>query len=158
MSPPLFIGRFQPFHLGHLDAIKCILQRHKKIIIAIGSAQYSGLPKNPFPAHLREKMIIASLTAAGIPKRKITLVKIPDINNDSKWVSHVEHIAPQFGVVYSGTPKVQKLFKKNGKHQVLSPRFNLAISATEIRRKIKLGEAWEHLVSSAVVKILKLCK
>ena len=25
-----FIGRFQPFHLGHLDAIKQILKWHKK--------------------------------------------------------------------------------------------------------------------------------
>ena len=38
----LFIGRFQPFHKGHLAAIKWILKKEGKIFIVIGSNQQSS--------------------------------------------------------------------------------------------------------------------
>ncbi|MEM2803284.1 MAG: adenylyltransferase/cytidyltransferase family protein, partial [Nitrososphaerota archaeon] len=31
----VFIGRFQPFHLGHLEAVKQILQECNELIIAV---------------------------------------------------------------------------------------------------------------------------
>ena len=68
MSPSLFIGRFQPFHLGHLDAIQQILATHKKIIIGIGSAQYEGIETNPYSAALRRRMIEESLHDVDIVK------------------------------------------------------------------------------------------
>lgn len=37
----LFVGRFQPFHLGHLEAIKDTLGEVDELVIVIGSAQYS---------------------------------------------------------------------------------------------------------------------
>ncbi|MCJ7698989.1 adenylyltransferase/cytidyltransferase family protein, partial [Candidatus Bathyarchaeota archaeon] len=37
----LYVGRFQPFHLGHLCAVKKILGEVDEVIVAIGSAQYS---------------------------------------------------------------------------------------------------------------------
>lgn len=150
----LFVGRFQPFHLGHLDVVRQILRKHKKVIIGIGSAQYEGLPQNPYSATLREKMILASLHAAKIPRRKFTLVKIPDINDDKKWVRHVEKLTPKFGTVYSGTPRVQGLFRKAKKYTVITPKFNLKISGTEIRRRMKKGRKWEEMVVEEVKKLL----
>lgn len=150
MKPALFIGRFQPFHLGHLDAVRQILRTRKKIIIGIGSAQYSGLAKNPFAAGVRKKMIAGALRAAGIPKGKFTIVKIPDIHDDTRWVAHVERLCPAFGEIWSGTPKVQKLFKKNGKYKVVKPKMNVRISGTEIRKKMKEGKPWEKYVHEKV--------
>ena len=49
----LFIGRFQPFHSGHVDAIKQISE--KEIIIGIGSSQYSGTDDNPYSFEERKK-------------------------------------------------------------------------------------------------------
>ena len=37
----LFVGRFQPFHLGHLDMVKYALTEVDELIIVIGSAQDS---------------------------------------------------------------------------------------------------------------------
>jgi cytidyltransferase-like protein len=39
--PAIFVGRFQPFHKGHLKAIRWILKREKEIFIVIGSSQES---------------------------------------------------------------------------------------------------------------------
>src|SRR3970040_1541422 len=46
----LWIGRFQPFHLGHLSMAKRILAEVDELVIGIGSAQYSHTPENPFTA------------------------------------------------------------------------------------------------------------
>ena len=57
----LFIGRFQPFHNGHLKAIENILEVCEKVIIVIGSAQEKNTPKNPFSSTQRVEMIKAVL-------------------------------------------------------------------------------------------------
>lgn len=36
MTRGLFVGRFQPFHLGHLHVIKELLEKVDELIIAIG--------------------------------------------------------------------------------------------------------------------------
>lgn len=153
--PALFIGRFQPFHKGHLDVVRQMLRRYPKIIIGIGSAQFAGVPKNPFPAAKRIQMIRKSLRAAHIPARKFTIVKIPDIHNDNRWAAHVEKLAPRFGDMWSGTKKVQKLFRKNGKHNVIAPKFNFNISGTKIRTLMKTKKKWQHLVPGAVINLCK---
>ncbi|HDJ89497.1 MAG TPA: nicotinamide-nucleotide adenylyltransferase, partial [Thermoprotei archaeon] len=53
----LFIGRFQPFHLGHFYALKWILSKVDEVIIGIGSAQVSYTIKNPFTLGERIEMI-----------------------------------------------------------------------------------------------------
>ncbi|MEM1589096.1 MAG: adenylyltransferase/cytidyltransferase family protein, partial [Candidatus Bathyarchaeia archaeon] len=44
----LFVGRFQPFHKGHLQAVKEILDEVDELVIVVGSAQYSHRIDNPF--------------------------------------------------------------------------------------------------------------
>ena len=43
------MGRFQPFHLGHLELVKQILDQCDEVIIAITSAQFNYLER-PFTA------------------------------------------------------------------------------------------------------------
>lgn len=154
-SIAFFVGRFQPFHRGHLDAIEQILRKYKKVIIGIGSAQHRNLPKNPYSAALRKKMIETSLRAVKIPRRKFIIVKIPDIHDDTKWVSHVEKLTPKFETVYSGTPRVHRLFRKAKKYKVMTPKFNFAISATQIRQKMRRNDlSWKKMITPSIIKIL----
>ncbi|MCL4518781.1 MAG: adenylyltransferase/cytidyltransferase family protein, partial [Thaumarchaeota archaeon] len=53
----LFIGRFQPFHLGHLSTVKFALKHVKQLYILVGSSQKSHELKNPFTAGERILMI-----------------------------------------------------------------------------------------------------
>ncbi|MEM2966110.1 MAG: adenylyltransferase/cytidyltransferase family protein, partial [Candidatus Nitrosocaldaceae archaeon] len=53
----LFIGRFQPFHNGHLEAIRFALKQVEILWIVIGSAQRSHEQRNPFTAGERLSMI-----------------------------------------------------------------------------------------------------
>ena len=51
----LFIGRFQPFHNGHLKVVQEILKEFDEVIIGIGSSKYSGTLDNPFSGEERKK-------------------------------------------------------------------------------------------------------
>ena len=154
--PILYIGRFQPFHLGHLDAVKQCFDFADSVIIGIGSSQYQNQPDNPFSAQLRTEMIKRSLEEAKIAPDLVTIILIPDIQNDEKWVSHVEKLAPGFGPVMTGSAHVQKLFKPvHSVHPIITPKFNLKISGTEVRRRMRTHEEWRNLVPNAVKKLWK---
>jgi|GEM_PF-83841 len=125
----LFIGRFQPFHAGHLDALKQISE--PEVIIGIGSSQYSKTSDNPYSFEERKKMIIRALKNL---KLKYKIIAIPDIHDEKKWVAHVEKIIGKFDVVYTGNAWVAKLFKKKN-IRVKKIKIRINISGTEIRKE-----------------------
>ncbi len=160
MTTALFIGRFQPFHLGHLSVVEQALQENDHLIIGIGSSQYSKKEDNPFTAEEREEMIHAALDEAGIPRNHYTLILIPDIHDDARWVDHVVSLVPPFKKIYTGSPIVEKLFKnhkkeKGGGIEIIPVKFLLNISATAIREKMKRGEEWSKDVPIAVERQIK---
>jgi quinolinate synthase len=135
----LFIGRFQPFHAGHLDALKQISE--KEIIIGIGSSQYSGTKDNPYDFEERKKMIVKNVKTLN---KKLKIIAIPDIHNEKNWVNHVEKIVGKFDVVYTGNKLVTKLFKAK-KYKVKTIKKNIDLSASEIRQETaRLYEKLHH--------------
>ncbi len=108
----LFIGRFQPFHHGHFEAIKKLLSAHDEVIIVIGSAEESDTLKNPFTAGERIQMIRSAFDDKSLSR--LVLVPIRDINNHARWVTHVRSYVPEFGIVYSNNELVARLFREAG--------------------------------------------
>ena len=53
----LYVGRFQPFHNGHLSIVKEGLAHCARLILVIGSAQESGTEQNPFDKDLCRRCI-----------------------------------------------------------------------------------------------------
>lgn len=149
-----FIGRFQPFHNGHLAMVRRILESNDEIILAIGSAQYSHTGENPFTAGERYEMIKRALDAEGISNYHI--VPIPDTHVHSIWVSHIRSLVPHFDVVYSNSDLVVRLFREHGV-TVLSPPLvdREKLSGTELRARILRNGEWESLVPSAVAAYIK---
>ena len=151
--PALYIGRFQPFHLGHLDAMMQIVACEPKIIIAIGSAEDFGTAENPWTASERYQMIESALRDAGVKRSQYVIIPVRDIHNDAKWVEHVRRLVPKFGAVYTGSPDVKKLFLQAG-CEVRSVKKNLKISGTMVREKIRSGKNWEKFVPPAIISTL----
>jgi nicotinamide-nucleotide adenylyltransferase len=149
-----FIGRFQPFHRGHLAMVKRILESHTEIIVGIGSAQYSHTGENPFTGGERYEMIKRSLDREGIHNYHI--VPIPDTHVHSVWVSHVQSLVPPFDVVYTNSDLVVRLFREHGL-KVLSPPLldRDRLSGTEVRRRMLSGGDWESLVPESVAEYVK---
>lgn len=150
-----FIGRFQPFHLGHLKAVEYIMKRVEEVIIGIGSAQYSHTLENPFTAGERYVMILNTLRDLGVPRDKYHLIPVEDVNVHDVWVCHVRSRVPRFEMVFSNEPLTSRLFKEAGYEVQPIPYFNRDVySATEIRRRMIEDEDWQTLVSKAVVEHL----
>lgn len=152
----LFIGRFQPFHLGHLSAIKDILKEVEELVIVIGSAQYSHNVNNPFTAGERLTMIRKALEEAGIAYSRIWIVPVPDVHLHMMWVSSVEGYTPKFDVVYSNEPLTRRLLRETG-YKVKPIRFyeRRLYSSTEIRKRMLKDESWEKLVPKSVATFIK---
>jgi nicotinamide-nucleotide adenylyltransferase len=148
------VGRFQPFHKGHLEVIKEILKTNRSLIIGIGSAQYSHTLKDPFTAGERHLMISTSLEREKI--FDFYLVPIEDVNSNPLWVAHVESLTPKFNRVYSNNPLVKRLFTEKG-YEVnsleLINRSNW--SGTRIREKMLRDDSWKADVPDAVRDIIE---
>jgi len=154
MTTALLIGRFQPFHKGHLEVVKKILQECDYLLIGIGSSQYSKTEENPYSGDEREHMIYKTLKNEGLVDWEI--VQVSDIHDEGRWVKHVQKTCPSFDVVYSGNPNTKKLFEKEGVEVRQQPMYDREIySGTEIRKKIKNNEPWKNLVPIQVSESIK---
>lgn len=152
----LFVGRFQPFHKGHLQVVKEILNEVDELVIVVGSAQYSHRTDNPFTTGERLVMIRKALEEAKIDLNRIWIVPVPDVHIHMVWVAAVEGYTPSFDVVYSNEPLTRRLFIEAG-YEVKSIRFHKreVYSATEIRERMLKGENWEELVPKSVAEFIK---
>ncbi len=152
----LFVGRFQPFHKGHLSTVKQILEKFDELIIMIGSAQYSHTEHNPFTAGERIEIIKETLLDENIPFEAIYIIPVPDTGIHPIWVAHVQSLVPSFDVVFTHNKLVEKLFTDKGikvQHTRLLDRAH--ISGTEIRKKIAKQENWEQYVPPKTAELIK---
>lgn len=153
----LIVGRFHPFHLGHLKLIQKVAKDKniRKLIIGIGSSQFHNTQENPFSAKERREMIEKSLKIL-IPYQ---IVEIPDIGDDKGWVSHVKKLVGEFDIVYANGDLEKKLFQKAG-YEVKQPGFfqRKRYAGTEIRRRIITRKKWENLVPEGTREVMKKIK
>lgn len=156
MTRAAYVGRFQPFHYGHLSALKWILERENEVVLIVGSAQYSHSFNNPFTLGERIDMIWNTLKYEKLLEQVI-IVGVPDTNGQhSLWVQLVKAYAPEFSKVYSNDPLTKLLFKEYGYEVHPIPFFERKkYNATRIRRLIINSEPWEQLVPPPVAQVIK---
>ena len=153
----LFIGRFQPFHKGHLATVKFALARVDQLVIVVGSAQKSHEPRNPFTAGERIRMIKESLDADGqADVRRILIIPVPDIDVHSLWTHQVDMLVPKYDVVFANDLFTLMLFHEQGIKAIEAPLYRRnEMRATEIRKRMAAEENWEDLVPKSVSKVIK---
>lgn len=150
----LFPGRFQPFHLGHLDAVVRLSRQHEQLIVAVGSAQVSHTESNPFTAGERIEMIDAALREAGVTN--VLLLALPDVGRNAVWVSHVRSYVPAFEVLYTNNPLMARLFGEAGIKVAPAPFHERAsFEGTRIRRIMADGGDWSALAPPAVARVIE---
>jgi len=126
----LLIGRFQPFHLGHLHVLHYPLGSVDNLWIGIGSSNKSNEKKNPFSVDERREMITSSLLEDEdlwmgdlelqsdgslndvMTDQTIKIFNIPDVDNHEKWTFEIDKIVPAYDVVYTGDKFTKTLFEK----------------------------------------------
>jgi nicotinamide-nucleotide adenylyltransferase len=163
----LMIGRFQPFHNGHLYLAKEILKECNELIIAIGSAQFNYIYKDPFTAGERVLMIHAALSSEpnDIDLRNCYIIPIVNDENNARWFGHLKSMVPPFQVLYTGNEFVIGLSSKDV--QIRKPPFlkKEEYNGTNIRKQIATiqqqnnqqlqQQNWKELVPNAVFTIIE---
>lgn len=153
MSKPtcLFVGRFQPYHIGHHMVIKGMTKLCKKIVIGIGSSDKSKTAENPFSAAERKEMIQQALQDEDIiPMFDVEFVDLPDESDDAQWTQHVLEKVGHIDTIWTGDNATKKCFE--GKLEIKEIKEVPGISSTAIRQMIKSGDLdWKTKVPGAVV-------
>jgi nicotinamide-nucleotide adenylyltransferase len=151
----LYVGRFQPFHLGHLHAIQHMLKEADEAVIVIGSAQYSHNTNNPFTAGERLVMIRGALKEANVDYSRVWVVPVPDVHLHMLWVAALEGYTPKFNVVYSNEPLTRRLFMEAG-YKVKSIRFfeRKDYNSTLVREKMVQDDTWTSLIPKIVAEFI----
>jgi nicotinamide-nucleotide adenylyltransferase len=156
LTTGLFIGRFQPFHKGHLATIRFALAKVDLLVVVVGSAQKSHEYKNPFTAGERIRMIKESLDAERIDTSRILIIPVPDVDVHSLWTRHVDMLVPKYDVVFANDPFTLMLFKERSIKTIKAPLVERnKMQATEIRNRMASDRKWESLVPVAVARIMK---
>lgn len=149
----LLIGRFQPFHKGHLAAVNFGLSQVESLWIGIGSSNKSNEKRNPFSADERKAMILSSLDKSTL--NRIRVFYIPDINDHDKWTHHIDSIVPKYDIVFSNDDFTTTLYQKRGIKVIQVPLLQRdVISGTNIREMMAMGKNWMELVPEETKKIL----
>lgn len=149
----LLIGRFQPFHLGHLEALKYALTKVDKLWIGLGSSNKPLQKNNPFSAEERKIMILDSVDDS--IKKRIEIYFIPDVENHIKWIELIATIVPKFDVIFTNDELTRHLYDKKN-IQVLPIPFSQrdTLSGTNIRDRIQSDQKWENLVPKGTKNFL----
>jgi nicotinamide-nucleotide adenylyltransferase len=150
------VGRFQPFHAGHLAVVRSIRTARPadELIIGVGSAEDSHTALNPFTAGERIEMIDRGLRAAHVTGW--TVVPLADIHRHALWVAHLESLLPPFGRIYTNNPLTRMLFEA-AKYDVESPTLEDRdrLEGAQIRALMARGGEWEDRVPAVVASYLK---
>jgi nicotinamide-nucleotide adenylyltransferase len=163
----LMIGRFQPFHNGHLYLAKQILKECDELIIAIGSAQFNYIYKDPFTAGERVLMIHAALSSEtkDIDLTKCYIIPVVNDENNARWFGHLKSMVPPFHVLYTGNEFVIGLASREV--QIRKPSFlkKEEYNGTNIRKQIATMQQqnnqqlrrqnWKDLVPNVVCTIIE---
>jgi bifunctional NMN adenylyltransferase/nudix hydrolase len=88
----VFIGRFNPFHLGHQSVVEKGLEVAERVFIFIGSSFQARDIRNPFTFEERKRMIRAAFP----DENKVKIFGIRDYPyNDNKWVNVIQGTVAQ---------------------------------------------------------------
>lgn len=136
----LFIGRFQPFHNGHLFSLQKSLEIAEKVIVGIGSSQESRTASNPWSFEERKKMI-------EVVSKEVEIVSLPDTPSDDVWLKEVKQRVSDFEVVVSNNEWVLSIMKEAGYPVFESGLYNRdELEGVKIRELMRNGGKWESRV------------
>ncbi len=84
----IYIGRFQPFHVGHLHVVQQALARSQSVVLLLGSAGLPRSTRNPWSYEERRQMILDSLPAGELAR--VYVQPLADVlYDDAAWLAGV---------------------------------------------------------------------
>lgn len=149
------MGRFQPFHLGHLRLAEWALGRGELVVAAAG-AQFNHIAKDPFTAGERIEMIHGSLAEAGADMSHCIVAAVENRPDVATWAAYLRSALPAFDEACSGNGYVRMLMEKAGVKAVEPPMFDRQnLSASRVRELLASGGDWRARVPPAAARVIE---
>ena len=96
----VIIGRFQPFHLGHLTVVQQAMAQADHLLILCGSCFQPANLRNPWSFEMRQRLILASVPE--VYHTRLTLHPLADLwYQDTLWANKVEAVIRQHMAKFS---------------------------------------------------------
>lgn len=151
----LVIGRFQPFHNGHLYLIKEALKLCDVLIIGIGSSNIIDFD-NPWNAVQRMEFVQKIILQEKLEDKIIKIVEIPDVPDDDKWYEITLDKVGNFDVSIGNNDWVNGIFKNHNIVVLEIPFFQRYLNeGKKIRELMRHNKSWQDRVPSYLVDSIK---
>lgn len=161
------LGRFQPFHKGHLKYVLLGLRESKNLIIGITTPgerpskyeprdpQRFGIQNNPFTYFERKKMIKESLEDEGINSGHVKFIHFKPSRLDL-WFKKVPKSVTYFLTLTDTVNKQADQMRSQGlKVKILEFIKDDRFKGLNVRKLMKANSKWVSLVPKSVAKFLK---
>ncbi len=155
----LLIGRFQPFHNGHLFLFKETFDKVDKLIIGIGTPGIKDA-QNPYSFEERKKMLKRVIKKEGWTKKVIAILPITDyLEDDQLWLRKTFETVLKRGeldIFIGNDDWTAGIFEKNG-YKVWRTGFykRYLYEGEKIRKLMREGKKWEDRVPSYLINLVR---
>jgi len=161
-------GRFQPFHLGHLEYMRGASERSDELWVGItnpdparvkpeASDPARHLPEsNPYTYAERLLMVKAAAADLGLDSQRLHVIPFP-VNEPDLWPAYVPDGVTQYLRLFSewGGEKRERLRGAGYEVVILDEGAEKELSGADVREALRSGADWEALVPPGVARILR---
>ncbi|MGQ4436283.1 MULTISPECIES: adenylyltransferase/cytidyltransferase family protein [unclassified Streptomyces] len=161
-------GRFQPFHLGHLEYLSLAMERSRSVVVGITNPALGRLiaeaasrhrhrsDANPYTYFERAEMVLASLSEAPAYAGHVVRVVPFDVSDPAVWSDYLPCHGLQLVTVNEAWDQEKyERFKAAG-HTVEAIAGNPdRVTGTEVRRRMKVDEDWRVLVPRGTAGVIE---
>lgn len=157
----VFIGRFQPPHLGHLAIIREALKQARQVIVLVGSAWQARSLRNPWSFDERQTMIRSGFDDADNQRLEISPL-LDALYNDDVWVRDVQRKVrdlaapanarlPRIGLIGASRGQSSYYLSLFPQWESVSVPLVEGISASQIRERLfrSPGSTGDYLTTGA---------
>ncbi len=171
MSAGMIHGRFQPFHIGHLEYLRGAAARSDEVFVGITNPDPSRikpepsdpvrhLPEsNPWSYAERMLMVKAAAVDLGLDLARVHPIPFP-VNEPELWPAYVPAGVTQYIRLFSdwGGTKLDRLREAGFEVVVLDEGSEKEVSGADVRAALRSGEGWESLVPPGVARVIRSCE
>jgi nicotinamide-nucleotide adenylyltransferase len=160
-------GRFQPFHLGHLEYLRGAAVRSDEVFVGITNPDPTRIRPEPSDSlrHLPEsnpwtyveRLLMVKAAAADLELDPVCVHVVPfPVNEPELWPAYVPDGVTQYLRLFSewGDTKLERLREAGYEVVVLDEGAEKGISGADVRAALRDGGDWESLVPAGVARVI----
>lgn len=142
----LVVGRFQPFHTGHLYLLKKAFSLAEELVIAIGSSNVHN-NDNPLTYEQRVQMLKIVLERENLQDRIKKVVPSPDFPDDEQWRNTLLENAGEFQISLGNNDWTNSVLASAGYEVLTVPHLDREIFQGQyIRKLFREHKNWQERV------------